>query len=515
MHDFLCDASIPIFDADQGVTTLPGVLAALSAGRDLTFPGLAAHQRQPWFCFLVQLGALALTAAELTSPPTDEGTWRNLLVALAGPDADTAFALVVEDIARPALLQPPVRTEAAWARYRGPVRQPDAIDILITAKNHDVKVERLGQAAPHHWLYAFVTLQTMQGFLGRGNYGIARMNGGFSSRLFVDRVGGTGWAGRFCRDLHLLLARRGKLLDDYPDYFESTDGLGLLWLRPWDDEAAIDLAELDPYFIEVCRRIRLVSSGGRIGAMLRPSEGPRIAAAAAKGNVGDPWAPVDTRNGTAVTIPASGFDYRRVVQILTNPAGLPPSLAADKDDPDDELDLHFAVMVRGQGKTDGLHERLVPVSRSLADRFADERMGERLKFLSATMLDDVGKRTVPALRLALRSYLQGGPEKIKFDDDRADAYVDAFDRDVDGMFLDHLWRRAEAVGDGETEEQAWSGALVAAAKRRFRDGLAGLPVPTDRRERARETAEGLFYGVLRKHLPKAFPAHPQEERVDE
>ncbi len=504
MHDLLTEPVIPVEGTDVSALSLPGVLAVLSAGRDISFPGLAAHQRQSWFCFLVQLGAMALVAAKRTDAPEDEAAWRGLLSALAGNDADTAFTLVVDDISRPAFLQAPVRSQEGWSKFRGAITEPDALDILIVAKNHDLKSERIASPAPHHWIYALLTLQTQQGFLGRGNYGIARMNGGFSSRAFVDRMAGPGWAARFRRDLALLIGQRDAVLKTHEHYYRREGGLGLVWLAPWDEEESLSLADLDPYFIEICRRVRLVQRDSLIEALVRPSETARIAAAAAKGLLGDPWAPVDTKAGTTFTIGAAGFDYRRIVQILTDQAGLSASLLphADEDDADRELDLQFSVLVRGQGRTDGLHERIVPVSRSLADRLGDEDVSERLKLKSGKMLDDVGKYAVQALRTGLRAYLQGAPDNIDFGDERVRPVVQDFDRDIDAGFLGWLWTQIEA----EDDEQAmadWESWLAKITETRFRQGLQQLPVPTDRREKARVAAENLFYSMIRKNLPKA------------
>src|SRR5690606_33080057 len=129
-------------------------------------------------------------------------------------------------------------------------------------------------------------------------------NGGFSSRVFIDRVNGPGWAARFRRDLSMLIEKRTGLLQRYAPYYQECGGLGLVWLEAWDEESPITLDHLDPYFIEICRRIRLVTKDGGIGAMTRPSESARIEAAEAKGVLGDPWAPLDTRNGTAITVGA-------------------------------------------------------------------------------------------------------------------------------------------------------------------------------------------------------------------
>lgn len=45
---------------------------------------------------------------------------------------------------------------------------PDALDVLITSKNFDLKAEVAVAAEPDEWLFALVSLQTMEGFLGLG-----------------------------------------------------------------------------------------------------------------------------------------------------------------------------------------------------------------------------------------------------------------------------------------------------------------------------------------------------------
>ena len=164
--------------------SLFGAFAALARGEAWSFPALRPHQASPWHAFTVQVAALALIRAGRDDLPGDEGAWRNLLIALT-PDqpGGEAWELVVDDWSKPALLQPPVVAAGNRAEYKSPLPTPDALDMLVTAKNHDVKQERIAEASDEDWLFALVTLQTTEGFLGAGNYGISRMNGGFASRM--------------------------------------------------------------------------------------------------------------------------------------------------------------------------------------------------------------------------------------------------------------------------------------------------------------------------------------------
>ncbi len=84
-------------------------------------------------------------------------------------------------------MQPQV-PEGSLANFRNAAAEPDAIDVLITSRNHDLKAARCANSEPEHWLFALVSLQTMQGFPGAGKYGISRMNGGFASRPAVGLV---------------------------------------------------------------------------------------------------------------------------------------------------------------------------------------------------------------------------------------------------------------------------------------------------------------------------------------
>ena len=127
--------------------TLPQVFAALLADRVETWPALRPHQAPAWHAFLVQIAAMGLEALGRTdSPGDDESGWSEVLRALT-PDwpADEPWCLVTPPRC-PALLQAPV-PETAPRKYekefKNRVLAPDALDMLATAKNHDLKAERM------------------------------------------------------------------------------------------------------------------------------------------------------------------------------------------------------------------------------------------------------------------------------------------------------------------------------------------------------------------------------------
>ena len=515
MFNLLDESVIPIdFGGGQTATTLPGVFGALARDDVAAFPGLTAHQAQAWYQFLTQLGALGCLQARLDTPPRDADAWRVLLSGLTPDAADAAWSLVGEDPTLPACLQPPTNE---IDKFQEAADTPDKLDVLVTAKNHDRKAGQAVQSGPHLWFYSLMSLQTTDGYAGRFNYGIARMNGFYSSRVLVDRRPNGRWGRRVDRGIRMLLTRRAEIVKDAgDDVYRETGGLGLTWLRSWDSDTPIRMSELDPFFIEVCRRLRLTATPqGRIRALKRPSHHARIDAAALKGNVSDPWVPINRGKGegTALTVSGAGFDYRLARQILLDRRAFkaPIALRELNDERDRDGEIHMAVLVRGQGKTEGLHERIIPLPRSIAMRLPlkTEPHGyaenSTLAELSERMVDSAG-RARKVLRQAILVYLQG-PEDPDFQ--RADAAptLARYDRAVDQTFFASLFSAAETGSD--EGDRRWQQFLNAEAFRVARSVWDRTSAPSTRREKARAASEAALFGGLRKQLPDAHPA-PKE-----
>lgn len=237
-------------------SNLPEVLAALAANQLRDFPRLRPHQRHPWHAFLVQLAAIALHHAGQTQPWLSAADWREALMALTPDESDGAPWCLVTPPGRPALLQAPVPGEnpASWNNL---LHAADALDMLVTSKNHDVKAARARHAHADDWLFALLSLQTQEGFLGAGNYGISRMNGGFASRPGVGVAAVGAWGQRWQTDIASLLAQRERIATNYGLAHEG--GHALLWLLPWSGTEVLALENLDPLYIEICRRVRLAA----------------------------------------------------------------------------------------------------------------------------------------------------------------------------------------------------------------------------------------------------------------
>ena len=130
---------------DCGGLTLPETFAALCADCVRSFLGLRHHQAPVWHAFLVQLATLALEMAGSAEFPDDAAGWRSALRGLM-PDwpEDEPWRLVTSTD-RPAFLQPPV-PGGDLGPFKRRVYSPDALDVLVTSKNHDLKAERITQA---------------------------------------------------------------------------------------------------------------------------------------------------------------------------------------------------------------------------------------------------------------------------------------------------------------------------------------------------------------------------------
>jgi CRISPR system Cascade subunit CasA len=501
-------------DGDDGLhrDSLFGVFAALARGEAWSFPALRAHQREPWHAFTVQVAALALIRAERDDLPGDEAMWRELLIALTPDQPDgEAWSLVVDDWTRPALLQPPVVADANRADYKSRLPTPDALDMLVTSRNHDVKQERMATAGEEEWLFALVTLQTTEGFLGAGNYGISRMNGGFATRMSLGvRPSGGGAAGEFRRDVQRLVAdARAR-----PD---RRAGIGLMWLEPWDGTRSLGFGDLDELYVEVCRRIRLRRTASGIEALAAGSKVARVAAGALGGNTGDPWAPttIDTNKARQTTFGkpisvspgANGFGYRQMTRLLDQDKVTRPLLAhLHEDDEVTGLAMVAAALVRGQGKTEGLHRRRVRLSRiEDGENIEPDKLLDVIGGVAKVRADDAyeaGRR----LRRALILMMQGGPDQARLDDDSAgrkvDPWVKRFDAIVDRRFFeDDFWTTAAATGAGEAEvpkdhRQAWRQRLRGLASDVFAEAAEAAPRTEMRRVRAIARGRSMLDGQM-------------------
>jgi CRISPR system Cascade subunit CasA len=510
-HSLLSDPllSIETNENRREHTTLPGLLARLGRAEDVEPLALRPHQEHALHAFLVQLGALVAHRTGDRSLDRPAEVWRQALLDLGGGAGEAAWCLVVPDLTRPAFLQPPV-PEGSLAGFRQLVSTPDELDVLNTAKNHDVKTGRIVDPVPEHWVYSLLTLQTMQGFFGSGKYGIARMNGGFASRPAVAAAPGLGRAERFRRDIHVWLDSRPDLVESYG--YSAEGGHALLWLLPWDGGSSRSLHSCDPFFLEVCRRVRLEEKGGRIAAVTRPTDAAFLSAKELKGDTGDIWTPVRAEPGgtAALTVGPGGFSYRLMTDLLfpTDYRRM-PALALRAEDGAAPV-VVAQVLVRGQGKTEGYRERLIPIPAPIRRSLLTAGAAAGLAAIAKERVEQAARALRKVLRPALAALLQGGREELDFRDERTQPWLDRFDAEVDRIFFEDLWAASGIAR--EEHERAWNERLRTLARNQLEDAMATAPVPLAVRPRGLARAELVFRGAARNHLPVETP---QEEATME
>ncbi len=501
-HNLLTEPllSVESPDGQCAEVTLPGALARLGGGIATEFAALQSHQIHAWQAFVVQVAALATHRAGDANLAVDEPVWRERLRALTD-GRDEPWCLVVDDLAQPAFLQTPV-PEKSLDGFKRRFESPDRLDVLVTSKNHDVKLQRVRLPAPEHWVFALVMLQTYEGFLGAGNYGIARMNGGFASRPSLGAARSPALVDRFARDVAVWTARRDELVSLFG--YASSGGNGLVWCAPWDGKSSLSLGELDPCFVEVCRRVRFVSRGGRVEGVGTGSETARVAAKALLGNTGDAWTPVARGDEPkALTVGAGGFHYTLLQDLLFGTSFVEaPAQALLPEDGKSPVFVARA-LARGQGETNGLHERVLPIPPKARGWFAQRESRTRLGALAKRRVEQAGGVRLKVLRPALCALLQAGADKLDFTDKRPDRWTAELDTRVDAVFFEHLWDDAEL--DDTAADVAWTRAVLALAREVLVGAFDAVPLPSMRRFRAVAAATRLFEGSARKHFAIAFP----------
>ena len=504
MYNILTDRLIRIDTSDRSRVraSLPDVYVALMADDVEAFPALRPHQRHAWHAFLVQLGAMAMHKAGLSEPPDASKEWADLIRALT-PEfpGDEPWQLVVEDITTPGFMQPPANSEDRLGDYKSRVETPDELDVLVTSKNHDLK-SAIAVAGDHDdVMLALVTLQTSEGFSGAGNYGISRMNGGLGNRPAFSMTPSTRTAIHVRRDISALLDSREKLLNDFP---MRDGGLGLLWVLPWDGtkgEALLPTA-LDPFYIEICRRIRLrIGEDGHLSAIRSTSKSARIESKALNGVIGDPWTPINRKEGKSLTLAAGGFTYKRIVDYLVEWDR--PILCSPTDEEvssEEEMQLVARGMVRGQGKTEGYYERAIPIRKKLRFAMLPRAATDDLGQIATRRIEEIG--TVQRiLSHAIQLFLgRGEVDKISSEHRKlARPWLNRLDEIVDVRFFEDLQTELEADESQERQRihTEWLEGVVHHARDILADAINYLPCPGIERYKARVAAEGLFEGRMR------------------
>ena len=462
--------------------------------------------------FLVQLGALALWKSDNLSPQDDSEFWCNALRNLTQDfPKDEPWDLTANNWEKPAFLQPPDPECNQWENNFIPkgwkkVITPDEIDMIVTSKNHDLKKAVAFVNMPEDWIYALVSLQTCEGYGGKNNYGIARMNKGKSSRPLLGLVpshlnsmsiNSSLW---WKRDINQLMSWRKK---DNSAVENNASDYDLLWCLPWVENEQLDFQSLDPWFIEVCRRIRLVKHDGKIIGFRGSSKKSRIDSDNLKGNTGDPWAPVEKKDGKNFTLSSNDFNYKKLNELLFSGDYKMPYLAERGENENGDMILIAEAFSRGE-KTEGFKSRLVhipkktPLSNTSIAKIAEQQMKE-IKFFHYLLRNSLlyvaagGSKTV----------FESKDEKKKLRE-KHEKFLTLpckhFEFSVDQYFFDSLWSRYKEELSGEEEDSEaridFLKKLQKSTEKEFNTALDTIPCKTVFKDRAISRAREYFLAKL-------------------
>lgn len=492
---------------------LPQLLESLGRDDVENLPGIQRHQADAFHVFLCYVAGAVLARAGEKNPVQSQAFWRDGLRALAGRAADEAWQLVGEDLSKPAFMQPPLPA-SDHRRLRPKADTPDALDLLVTAKNHDVKQSRASRPHLDSWIYALVSVQTMDGYAGSGNRGISRMNSGYGNRAVVELVRSQRPGGRWCDAVVRLLLHRKDVLAG--PYGYDPNGLVLLWTEPWDGAESLPLSRLDPFYVEICRRIRLrpAGDGPELRADFISSRADRIAAKDLRGIVGDAWLPIDLGSGgdkkeggeKALTVSPAGLTPELLRRLVFGDRLVRTPLHHPLPDWQGTLWLRVSVLVRGQGITEGFHEREIPIPQRVRRRLFGGSREEREVFadLARAATEAAGMMQNRVLKPAVFTYLQGAPEKLKLDREAVVAWWTRCEARFESLWSDAyfpwLWSRPDDL-DTTAELGEWTLLLYDHARTVLREVEDSMPSRAGRTYRARTRAEQR----LRSALYTVFP----------
>lgn len=490
--------------------SLPELLESLGRDDVIGYVGIQRHQEEAFHVFLCYLAGAILARYGQSNPVQEEGFWRDGMKLLAGTAGDDAWQLVSSDSDRPAFMQPPLPRQDA-EKLSVFAKTPDELDLLPTAKNHDLKRARAIQPHVDEWVFALISLQTMSGYFGRGNQGISRMNGGFGNRLIVELVRSTSLGARWQDAVTRLMQHRKEVLAREFGY--DPQGLVLVWLEQWDGKTSLPLKRLDPFYIEVCRRIRLSGDDKRVtAASSAPADAPRIDARALSGVVGDAWAPVSVGAGKskepdvkALTISPAGITAEVLRNLIFDHSIVRTSLHKPLNGWRGQLWLIASVLVRGQGTTDGFYDRRVLIPESARRKlWGASTQYQELAEVSKSAIEFAGTMRCRVLRRAVFAYLQATPDAVSLDRKAIQAWCDHVARNYEDRWSDDLFPWLWSLPDQLNRDDAlkeWAQKLRNHAYQSLDHAIRTIPCHTGRRYLSYHKAQQVFWGALRDNFP--------------
>jgi CRISPR system Cascade subunit CasA len=185
---------------------------------------------------------------------------------------------------------------------------------------------------------------------------------------------------------------------------------------------------------------------------------------------------------------------------LEAPLQIPSAADAAND-----LVLVARALVRGQGKTEGYHERRIPAPRKIARMLGSKSEAQRIAEAARLRVREAGIMAWNVLRPALMALFENGPERDALDlrnkdaERKARSFLDAFEQFVDRSFFPDLWAELEeeSAECRAVTHRAWMHKLLAHAETLLRAADERVGRSTQRRYRARVRAQAILHGSAR------------------
>ena len=181
--------------------------------------------------------------------------------------------------------------------------------------------------------------------------------------------------------------------------------------------------------------------------------------------------------------------------------------------------------MRGQGKTEGLHERRIPVSKATRRFFGRHVASDEAAHVASERVEDAGRFAERVLYPALLALYTAAPSanERKRDDDTAKNRVrralDRFDDAVDATFFIDLDAELRHIDDAKARQAAratWLLALCERGRAVLARAAAAAPSAAMRHYRTRVRARRRFESAFSRHFGErisfALPTNPEEER---
>lgn len=484
-------------EAGMMKVSLPLLLELLGKNAVHQYIGVQRHQVDAFHVFLSYLGGAVLARKGDTETEQSAEYWHSGLLELAGSAGASAWDLISSRLDGVAFMQPPIPPKS---KSSASAETPDKLDLLQTAKNHDVKQNRAARPYLDEWIYALISLQTMSGFMGKGNQGISRMNSGFGNRLIVELIRDRSPGKRWSDAVHRLLVHRQEVLEQPFGY--SDNGLVLVWTQPWDGTQQVELSRLDPFYIEICRRVKLTDDKDGIRAHFYSSEKPRLAAKELNGVVGDPWLPIEMAgkgDPKALTVSPRGLTAELMRRIMFRENLGLSALQSPNHDWVGPFWLAASVLVRGQGITDGFYEWEIMIPKERVKLlFGQIPQRDSLADLSKLAIAHAGTMQGRVLKQAVFALLQGGPDQIKFDHDVSDKWWTRYSRMFEQYWSEAYFPWLLSIDEGfkpDVEERRWIEILTNCAQRVLDEAEKSVPAHSGRKYRTITAMRNRFWAA--------------------